>query len=139
MPQSAATARQIKPIATAIRTNCQNSQKITHLGKYADGTPAVSPRSRCAEQSDRARVPAVYLTHAFLAFLSVRALRGMNNLRGCNVLDIPTPPRLHHISHQYILLIMSVGLGSWLKSLCDFKSKPSTAKALWILRQLRHG
>ncbi len=36
---------------------------------------------------------AVYLAHAFLAFLPIAALRGMNNLRGCNALDssIPIP------------------------------------------------
>ena len=40
------------------------------------------------------RVPAVYLTHAFLAILAFAALREMNNLRVCNGLDgsIPTAP-----------------------------------------------
>jgi hypothetical protein len=41
-----------------------------------------------------ARVPFLYLAHAFLAFLTICALRGMNNLRVCNGLDssIPTAP-----------------------------------------------
>ncbi len=30
------------------------------------------------------RVPAVYLAHAFLAFLTIAAIHGMNNLRNCN-------------------------------------------------------
>jgi hypothetical protein len=46
---------------------------------------------RCREP---ARVPAVYPTHAFLAFLALAALREMNNLRVCSGLDgsIPTAP-----------------------------------------------
>jgi hypothetical protein len=40
------------------------------------------------------RVPAVYLTSAFQAFLPVLSERRMNNLRVCNGLDgsIPTAP-----------------------------------------------
>jgi hypothetical protein len=44
-----------------------------------------------------ARVPAVYPTHAFLAFLAACAQRGMNNLRVCHGADgsIPTAPTNH--------------------------------------------
>jgi len=38
-------------------------------------------------------VPAVYLTHAFLALLAIAAVRGMNNLRGCSSSDSSNPTR----------------------------------------------
>ena len=33
---------------------------------------------------DLGRTRAVYLAHAFLAFLTIAAIHGMNNLRNCN-------------------------------------------------------
>jgi hypothetical protein len=40
----------------------------------------------------RRRVPRVYLAHAIRAIVAILAVRGMNNLRVCRQLDVPTPP-----------------------------------------------
>ena len=55
-----------------------------------------------------ARVPAVYLSSAFLAFLAVSATCRINKLRAFNVTRGFDSPRLHH-SNLFILHILACG------------------------------
>ena len=64
MPTRASTAREIRNIATAIPTNCQKSQKITHLEIAENGTPAMR-RGQGVQQSQQGCVLPPR-THAFL-------------------------------------------------------------------------
>lgn len=58
------------------------------------GLSAWSTRGVCQTPPHGARrVPAVYLAHAFLAFLAVAAVRGMNKLRVCSSSDGSNPTR----------------------------------------------
>ena len=57
---------------------------------------------------DPARVPAVYPTHAFLAFLELAALREMNNLRVCSGLDGSIPTRASNKSSMFMRVCVAL-------------------------------